>query len=100
MGTTVGFVSGRTIVVFLLRGHNCRVWKWQENRFFFCCVGTTELTVGFVSSWKITIFFRCVGTTKLTVWFVRAPKSMLICRVGTIELTVGFVSGKKLWNKW
>ena len=52
MGTTVGFVnaiSAKKIVVFLLRGNNCRVCKChkcKENHRFSVAVKTT---VGFVS---------------------------------------------------
>ena len=47
VGTTVGFVSGRKIIVFLLRRNNCRVCKWQENRCF------SVATIGFVSGRKL-----------------------------------------------
>ena len=65
MGTTVGFVSGRKIVVFLLRGNNCRVCKWQENRSFLCCVGTT---VGFVNGRKIVVFLLRGNNCRVCKW--------------------------------
>ena len=34
VGTIVGFVSGRKIIVFLQRVNNCRVCTWQESRCF------------------------------------------------------------------